>query len=145
MKTIAVVSGYFSPVHIGHVRLMEAARALGDYLIAIVNNDIQQVQKKGKIIIAETERLEVVRALRAVDEALIAVDQDRTVSQTLERIAQTHPGCQIIFANGGDRDSAAVVPETAVCERYGIKLVFDVGGADKANSSSNIYERLGIR
>lgn len=144
MKTVAVVSGYFNPVHIGHVRLVEAARKLGDQLVVIVNNDLQQLQKKGKIILAEDERIEVVRALRAVDQAVLAVDEDRTVCRTLEQVAQAHPGCKIIFANGGDRASSAVVPETSVCERYGIEMLFDIGGATKANSSSNINERLGL-
>lgn len=143
MRTIAVVSGYFNPVHVGHVRLVEAARRLADQLIVIVNSDAQQLQKKGKIIMTEGERLEVVRALRAVDEAIVAVDEDRTVCKTLEQVALAHPGCKLVFANGGDRGSAIVVPETVVCEKYSIEMRFDVGGTDKANSSSNINERLG--
>lgn len=143
MSTIAIVSGYFNPVHIGHVRLIEAARQLADQLIVIVNNDAQQLQKKGKIIIPENERAEVVRALRAVNEAIVAVDEDRTVCKTIEQIALAHRDCKIIFANGGDRDSSKEVPETTVCEKYGIEMRFDVGGTIKANSSSNINERLG--
>ena len=144
MRTIVVVSGYFNPIHVGHVRLLEAARRLGDHLIVIVNNDAQQVQKKGKIIVDESQRAEVVRALRVVDEARVAVDEDRTVRRTLEQIAQAHRDCRIVFANGGDRGSSAVVPETAICEQYDIEMLFDVGGATKANSSSNINKQLGL-
>jgi cytidyltransferase-like protein len=143
MKTVAIASGYFNPIHVGHVRLLDAARKLGDRLVVIVNNDLQQMAKKGKIIIAEDQRLEVVRALRVVDEAVLAVDEDRTVCKTLEQIAEAHRDCRMVFANGGDRGSSTAVPETAVCERFGIEMRFDVGGVTKANSSSNINQRLG--
>ena len=143
METIVVASGYFNPIHVGHVRLLEAASKLGDRLVVIVNNDLQQMAKKGKIIIEENQRLEVVRALRVVDEAVLAVDEGRTVCKTLEQIAEAHRGCRMVFANGGDRGSSAAVPETAVCERFGIEMRFDVGGVTKANSSSNINQRLG--
>lgn len=143
MTTTVIVSGYFNPIHSGHVRMCETARALGDRLIVIVNNDVQQEQKKGKIIMVEGERMEVVRALRAVDEVVLAIDQDRTVCLTLEQIAQKHKGDRLIFANGGDRGSAKVVPETPVCEKHGIEMLFAVGGSDKANSSSEINKRRG--
>ena len=138
MSTIVVVSGYFNPIHLGHVRLLRAASELGDKLVVIVNNDHQQVLKKGKIIMDETERLEVVRAIRYIDEARLAVDQDLTVVQTLEEVAQEHSDHSLIFANGGDRGSVGDVPETSICVRYGIEMLFDVGGTDKLNSSSNV-------
>ncbi len=143
MHTTVIVSGYFNPIHAGHVRMCEAAKALGDRLIVIVNNDAQQVMKKGKVIMSERERAEVVGALRCVDEVVLSVDQDRTVCQTLERIAKRAGETQYIFANGGDRESTAVVPETPVCEKYGVRMVFAVGGAEKLNSSHEINTRLG--
>jgi glycerol-3-phosphate cytidylyltransferase-like family protein len=109
----------------------------------VVNNDVQQRLKKGKVIMTESERLEVVRAIRWVDEALIAIDDDPSIVRTLERVAETHPGDQLFFANGGDRKSAADVLETAVCEKYGIEMRFGVGGDDKVNSSSSINQRRG--
>lgn len=143
MSSVVVVSGYFNPLHLGHVRMLEAASRLGDKVVVIVNNDFQQRLKKGKIIMNEAERLEVVRALRYVDEAVLAIDRDPSIVRTLERVAQTHAGAKVIFANGGDRQSAADVPETAVCERYGIELLFGVGGNEKLNSSSNINQLRG--
>lgn len=143
MSSIVVVSGYFNPIHLGHIRMLEAASRMGDRLIVIVNNDAQQRLKKGKVIMAEAERLEVVRAIRYVDEAMLALDDDPSIVRTLERIASSHPGAKICFANGGDRKSAADVPETAVCERYGIEMRFGVGGDDKINSSSEINQRRG--
>ncbi|MDP3735571.1 MAG: HAD-IIB family hydrolase [bacterium] len=127
-RTVAV-SGYFNPVHRGHVALLEAARELGDRLVVILNNDLQ-VQVKGSVpFMSESERAAIISSLRAVDEVVISVDEDRTVRETLSRV-RPH-----IFANGGDRASAADIPEARVCERLGIEMVFDVGG-DKVQSSS---------
>jgi cytidyltransferase-like protein len=144
MKTV-IVSGYFNPVHIGHIRMLQAAYKLGDSVIAIVNNDTQQLQKKGKIIMNEDERLEIVKAIKYVDVAILAVDKDRTVCQTLLLLSQhdTIRNTEIIFANGGDRDDSKKVPEADICERAGIKMVFDCGGTEKLNSSTNINRLTG--
>ncbi|MCP4686970.1 MAG: adenylyltransferase/cytidyltransferase family protein [Desulfobacterales bacterium] len=144
MGKIVIVSGYFNPIHVGHIRLLEEAKKLGDQLIVIVNNDKQQRMKKGKIIMPEKEREEVVRAIRWVDDALISVDEDKTVIKSIEKLAKDHPGARILFANGGDRESSKVVPETAICEKYGIEMRFDVGGISKLNSSTNINVRRGV-
>jgi len=143
LKTIVAVSGYFNPLHAGHIRYLKGARELGDELVVIVNNDRQQVLKKGKIITPEDQRLEVVSELRCADHAMLAIDEDRAVSRTLEKIADDWPGSNIIFCNGGDRQSAGEIPETEVCTRRGIELRFGVGGNEKVNSSSNINRLLG--
>ncbi len=143
MNTVVVVSGYFNPIHIGHIRMLEAARSLGDKLVVVVNNDRQQLLKKGKVIMGEDERLEVVSAIRYVDEALVAIDDDPTIIRTLDQVATENTGARIIFANGGDRQSAHDVPETEVCERHGIEMLFGVGGFEKLNSSSNINQIRG--
>lgn len=139
-----IVSGYFSPLHIGHLDMIEAGASLGDKLIVIVNNNEQQVAKKGKVIIDEKDRLRLIRALKVVDEAMIAVDEDRTVCASIRAIAEGHQGHQIIFANGGDRASGQVVPESAVCEEFGIEMIFDLGGNEKADSSTRINMALGV-
>ena len=54
---VVIVSGYFNPLHGGHIDMIEAAAAMGDKLIVIVNNDKQQLLKKGKIILNESNRL----------------------------------------------------------------------------------------
>jgi cytidyltransferase-like protein len=143
MKKLILASGYFNPIHKGHIRLMRDAKALGDLLFVIVNNDAQQLLKKGKIIMEQDERVEVVNAIRYVDKAVLSVDQDPTVRMTIEKIAQENPGYEILFANGGDRKDPSCIPEYPVCEKYGIKMVFGVGGNDKPNSSSNINKLLG--
>ena len=143
MTTAVIVSGYFSPIHVGHLDMIEAASALGDEVIVIVNNNAQQVIKKGKVIIDEADRLRIVQALRAVDHAIIAVDEDRTVCASLEAVAEQFSDRTLIFANGGDR-KPEFVPEAEVCERYGIELRFGVGGDNKADSSSRINVELGL-
>ncbi|CAN5829367.1 hypothetical protein BH24ACT15_BH24ACT15_00260 [soil metagenome] len=141
-STTVIVSGYFNPFHIGHLRLLRAAKAAGDKLIVIVNNDAQQQMKKGKVIMPEGDRHAIVNAIGIVDEAMIAIDDDPTVVASLESIAAQEKGSRLVFANGGDRDSAAAVPEEDVCRRHDIEMVFDMGGTDKADSSSRINELL---
>ena len=50
----SIVSGYFNPLHLGHLALMEAAQEITGYLIVIVNNDAQQIAKKGRAIAPKT-------------------------------------------------------------------------------------------
>ena len=144
-QTAVIVSGFFSPLHAGHLDMIEAAAALGDKLIVIVNNNEQQVAKKGKLIIDEQIRLRIVKALRVVDEAFVAVDHDRTVSASLELAARNYGDrYRLVFANGGDRASSTVVPESPVCAEHGIEMVFGVGGTEKVDSSTRINMALGI-
>ena len=142
---IVIVSGFFNPLHGGHLDMIEAAKELGDKLIVIVNNDEQQLVKKEQIILNEANRLRVLRALKSVDEVMLAIDDDMTVSKSLAHIAKQHPGDELVFANGGDRHSTAVVPETSVCEEYGIEMKFGVGGDTKADSSTRINQALGYK
>lgn len=125
--------------------MIEAARALGDYLIVIVNNDQQQLLKKGKIILDEMNRARLMSALKAVDEVVLSFDTDPPVIKTLREIAVKYPKDQIIFANGGDRDGKRVVPESEVCEEFGIKMVFGVGSDKvvKRDSSTRINQATG--
>lgn len=142
MKTV-IVSGFFNPLHGGHLDMIEGAEKLGDRLIVIVNNDVQQVMKKDKIILSEHNRARLIDALQYVDEVMVAVDDDPTVIKSLEAIAKKYPDDELIFANGGDRDSEKVVPETEVCQKYHIKMLFGVGGTEKADSSTRINQALG--
>lgn len=133
MITVAV-SGYFLYPHVGHIRLIRAARKLGDHLIVIVNNDDQQRQKYGEVIVPESARLEVIGALRDVDRAVLSIDGDRSVCKTLEMLRPD------VFANGGDRTSGEI-PEAEVCRRLGIHM-YDGAGGEKADSSSRIHAAL---
>jgi cytidyltransferase-like protein len=140
---VAIVSGYFNPLHGGHLDMIEAARAMGEKLIVIVNNDKQQMLKKGKIILDEKNRLRLMRALRCVDEVVLSVDtKDTSQVETLEMIAKQHPGDKLIFANGGDRDSEKAIPEGEVCRKYNIEMRFDAGQG-KPDSSTRINQATG--
>jgi bifunctional ADP-heptose synthase (sugar kinase/adenylyltransferase) len=125
--------------------MMEAAAELADRLVVIVNNDEQQMLKKGRIITPLDDRLEIVRALRIVDEAVPAIDEDATVKQTLASLRERYPSASLTFANGGDRSAASVIAEAELCEALGIGLQLGVGGTEKADSSSRINAALGIQ
>jgi cytidyltransferase-like protein len=142
VRRASIVSGYFNPLHVGHLRMMEAARALTGHLIVIVNNDAQQMLKKGRIILSLGDRLEIVQALRVTDEAVAAVDDDATVKRTLRMIREKYPQTVLVFANGGDRSSVVRISEASVCEELGIELRFGVGGEEKADSSTRFITAL---
>src|ERR1700749_359088 len=138
----SIVSGYFNPLHVGHLRMMNAARDLAGYLIIVVNNDAQQMMKKGRIILPLADRLEVVRALRVADEVVAAMGEDPTIRETLREIRARHPHARLIFGNGGDRTDSKHINESDVCEELGIELRFGVGGEEKADSSPRIMAAL---
>lgn len=141
MKTV-IVSGFFNPLHGGHLDMIEAAAEMGDQLIVIVNNDKQQILKKGKIILDEKNRLRLMRSLKGVDSVVLSVDEDPTQIKTLEMVAKQHPGDELVFANGGDRDSENAIPEAAICHEYNIEMRFDAGEG-KPDSSTRINQALG--
>lgn len=127
--------------------MIEAGKQMGDKLIMIVNNDKQQLLKKGKIILDEDNRSRLMRALRDIDEVVLSIDEDPTQVRTLEMLAQKYPDDELIFANGGDRDSEKAIPESDVAHKYGIELVFGVGtdvrGHVKPDSSTRINQATG--
>jgi len=133
MKRVVVASGYFNPIHIGHINLMAEAKKIGDYLVVIVNND-EQVKLKGSCpFMPELERMEIVKSIKFVDEVFLSVDKDKSVSQTLRALTKIYPG-ELFFANGGDKNLENI-PEVKTCEELNIKIINGVGG-DKVQSSS---------
>ena len=129
-----IVSGYFNPLHKGHLELFRKAKENADKLWVIVNSDLQRELKGSKEFMDELERLEIVQAIRYVDYALISQDKDKTQCQTLETFAQMFgESHHLIFANGGDQNNDTI-PEREVCERVGIELIDGLG--DKVQSSS---------
>ncbi|MDP3900827.1 MAG: adenylyltransferase/cytidyltransferase family protein [bacterium] len=136
-KIVVAVSGGFDPLHIGHVRLFEAAHKLGDELVVILNNDNWLRAKKGYVFMQEKERKEIIEALRSVSKVIVTSHlkdpKDMSVADDLRRIKPD------IFANGGDRKSHNT-PEDAVCRELGIKMAFNKGRGGKVQSSSWLVE-----
>lgn len=136
---VVAVSGGFDPVHIGHVRMFEAAKRLGTKLVVILNNDNWLHTKKGFVFMPQKERAEIIRALRCVDAVVLTHhrpnDTDRSVSRALMRVRPD------IFANGGDRKAEQDIPEAKVCKFLGIRMRFNVGGK-KVQSSSALTKKL---
>ena len=130
---VVAVSGYFNPVHRGHIWLFKEAKKLGDKLVVILNNDKQVKIKGSQPFMDQDERKEILEALKPVDEVLISVDEDGTQCRTL---AQLKPD---IFANGGDRRETADIPEAVICKEHNIKMIFNVGG-EKIQSSSDLVK-----
>jgi len=137
-----ITSGYWNPLHVGHVSLFCEARKLGDALIVVVNND-HQVKIKGSVpFMPEQERMELIKSIKHVDDVLLSLDTD-TGNQhgTLAFLAEKYKGNEIIFAKGGDRNFDNLPEsEKKVCQKYNIKVVNGVGGG-KVQSSSWLIKK----
>tara|TARA_B100000674_G_scaffold488647_1_gene501137 strand:- start:990 stop:1403 length:414 start_codon:yes stop_codon:yes gene_type:complete len=129
MQKIVCVSGYFDPIHIGHIEYFQKAKKIGDKLMVIVNNDQQAVLKKGKPFMKDDERIQIIQCLRDVDIVVKSIDTDRTVCKTLENVVPKPD----YFCNGGDQNNNSI-PEAEICNKLGIQLVDGLG--DKIQSSS---------
>jgi len=133
-KKAIIVSGYFNPLHKGHIELFHNAKQFGEYLIIIVNNDYQRVLKGSKEFMPENERLLIINELHVTDTAILSIDEDRTVCKTLQKIHNDYADkFHLSFANGGDQ-SVDIIPEKKICDELGIKLIDGLG--DKIQSSS---------
>jgi len=134
-----IVSGYFNPLHKGHLDLFEKAKAAGDKLWVIVNSDLQRALKGSKEFMDENERLTIVSAIKYVDKALISIDQDKTQRATLTHLADNYNNdFDLFFANGGDQNNESI-PEVPICKEKGIGLLEGLG--DKIQSSSWLLKK----
>ena len=138
MKKATIVSGYFNPLHRGHLELFEKASEQGDLLIVIVNSDLQRELKGSKEFQTEDERIAIIRALQLVDIAYISIDTDKTQVETLKMIYRKFgDALKLSFANGGDQNNDTI-PERSICEGLNINLVDGLG--EKIQSSSWLLE-----
>ena len=138
-KKAIIVSGYFNPIHKGHLEYFQNAKKLADVLFVIVNNDHQRALKQSKEFQLEQERMAIVSSLRVVDKAILSIDTDRTVCATIASIANTFgQDYDLAFANGGDQNNNTI-PERPVCEKMGIALLDGLG--DKIQSSSWLLKK----
>lgn len=140
-ETIVVISGYFNPIHVGHIRYIKKAKKLGTKLIVIVNSDYQVKLKGSYPFMSEKERLEILSNIKGVDNVLLSVDKDKSVSKTLKLLKPD------IFANGGDRNlkdaknpKSSLYQDMKTCNDLGIKMVYNVGGS-KIQASSDLIKK----
>ena len=132
-KTI-IVSGYFNPLHKGHIEYFKKAKSLGDNLFVIVNSDHQRKLKGSKEFMLEDERVLIISELAITDKVILSIDKDRTVSVTIEKIHSIYSSkSDFSFVNGGDQNNNNI-PEAAICNKLGIRLIDGLG--DKIQSSS---------
>ena len=133
-QTAIIVSGYFNPIHKGHIEYFYQAKELGDVLFVIVNNDDQRSLKGSKTFQDHNERLIIVQNIKPVYEAILSIDKDRTVVKTIEQIVERYrEEYDLVFANGGDQNNNSI-PEALICKELNVKLVDGLG--DKIQSSS---------
>ena len=133
-KKAIIVSGYFNPIHKGHLEYFNNAKALCDELFVIVNNDYQRKLKNSKEFQKEDERMIIVSNIKAVNKAILSIDQDRTVCETIRMIANEYGAeYDLGFANGGDQNNDTI-PERPICEEMNIALIDGLG--NKIQSSS---------
>ena len=129
-----IVSGYFNPIHKGHLEYFNNAKAIADKLFVIVNNDHQRALKGSREFQDESERMIIVSNIKAVDKAILSVDKDRTVCATIQMMAEQYGNeFDLGFANGGDQNNETI-PERTVCEEMNVALIDGLG--DKIQSSS---------
>ncbi len=140
-KKIVITSGYFNPIHSGHINLFREARQLGDFLVVIVNND-EQVKAKGSTsFMSVQERMAIIQDFRHVDAVFLSIDKGKPIAESLRAVAIKYPG-ELLFAKGGDRNSGNIPEEeTKVCQEFKIKIVNGVGGG-KVQSSSWLLNNI---
>jgi cytidyltransferase-like protein len=126
--TIAMISGGFDPVHIGHCDLINSAAKYGRLVVAL-NSDEWLIRKKGYNFMSWDDRKTILLQMENVSYVTTVDDADDTVCEALRRIRPDY------FVNGGDRQEG-LKPESSVCTSMGIKEIFCGGG--KVRSSSEI-------
>ncbi len=133
-KKAIIVSGYFNPIHKGHLEYFQNAKINADELFVIVNSDLQRNLKGSKAFQDEDERMFIINHIKGVDKAILSIDQDRTVCTTIQKIAADFGNeYELSFANGGDQNNDTI-PERPTCQKLGINLIDGLG--DKIQSSS---------
>ena len=133
-KKAIIVSGYFNPIHKGHIEYFQMSKRIGDVLIVIVNNDFQRELKKSKEFMKQDERIIIVSNIKSVDKVYLSIDKDKSVKKTLEKIHnELSFNYNLFFTNGGDQNNESI-PEKEICDKLNIKLIDNMG--DKIQSSS---------
>ena len=133
-----IVSGYFNPLHKGHIELFKNAKKLGDELIVIVNNDFQRKLKGSKKFMDQDERTLIINELSITDKVYLSIDKDTTVKKSLEKIhSNLGTNYELYFANGGDQSNKSIL-EVKICKKLNIGLIDGLG--EKIQSSSWLFK-----
>jgi D-beta-D-heptose 7-phosphate kinase/D-beta-D-heptose 1-phosphate adenosyltransferase len=149
-KKIVMVSGGFDPVHIGHVRMFNEAKKLGDELVVYINNDNWLRAKKGFVFMPEYERKEIIESFGSVDKVIISEHEKNPVDMSVcVGLVKIKPH---IFANGGDRDEkdannpeSSLYKEREIHKKLGIKMIYNVGHGGKIQSSSDLVKKAKLK
>lgn len=132
-QIVVAVSGGFDPLHVGHVRMFQTAKKMGDKLVVILNNDNWLKAKKGFAFMPQQERKELIENIKWVDKVVLTSHKPKTKDMSV--VAELIKIKPDIFANGGDR-KLGNIPEVPICKKYGIKMIFNIGHGGKMQSSS---------
>jgi len=131
-ETIIAASGFFDPIHRGHIEYLKKAKELGGKLIVILDSDEQTIKKKGYVLVPQADRMAIIKSLGFVDEVVLSIDRDKSVCESLRLLKPD------IFAKGGDRTSKEI-PEAKICKEYNIKILDGLG--KKLQSSSELVKK----
>ena len=133
IKTLVIASGYFNPLHKGHIEYLKRSKELGDALMVIINNDMQVGLKGSKVFQNELERKSIIDELKCVNYSIISIDEDRSVKRSIEFIHKFIRADKYLFTNGGDQFGNTIL-EKDICNELGIELIDGLG--EKIQSSS---------
>ena len=143
MKKLVIVSGYFNPLHKGHIEYFKLSKYNAEKLFVIINNDFQRKLKGSKSFMLEDERFIIINELRIVDKTFMSIDKDKSVNKTIKKIHSKYKNkYKIYFANGGDQKNNSL-PEKNICDKLGIKLLDGLG--KKIQSSSWLLNKDKIK
>ena len=141
MRELVLVSGGFDPIHSGHVYLIQEASKYGD-VVVLLNSDKWLREKKGREFLPFVERETIMKSLKNVIDVLSFDDSDKTCVDGIRKAFNKYPNHKIMFANGGDRnDKTAPDSEKKICDENNITTLWEIGGKNKSNSSSQILKR----
>lgn len=137
---IALITGGFDPIHIGHIQLIKDAQKIGRVVVGL-NSDQWLKNKKGMHFLPFEERKAIIEMMQGVVLATGFNDADGTAIDAIRVVQNLFPNDPIVFCNGGDRTDTNI-PEYDYCVQNQVEMRFGVGGG-KANSSSWLLSNWG--